>query len=66
MNVEFSKGWHSMNYRTQLLGPLFTSIGAFILGYGAKLITLNEALNGITAVSALTIVVMMYKWADMQ
>jgi len=53
-----------INYRTQFLGPLFTAVGGFILGFGANIITLTEALNGITAVSVLMIAIMRYKWAD--
>lgn len=55
-----------MKYRTQILGPLFTATGGFILGYGADLITLLEALNGIQAVSLLVIAIGLYKWADME
>lgn len=55
-----------MNYRTQFLGPLFTATGGFIVGFGADVITLTEALQGVTAVSSLMIAIMLYKWADME
>lgn len=55
-----------MDYKTQFLGPLFTAVGGFILGYGANIITLLEALNGIQAVSVLMLSIMAYKWSDVQ
>jgi len=55
-----------MKYRTQFLGPLFTATGGFIVGFGADVITLAEALQGISSVSTLMIAVMLFKWADME
>lgn len=55
-----------MKYKTQFLGPLFTATGGFILGFGANVITLLEALQGISAVSTLMIAIMLFKWADME
>lgn len=55
-----------MKYRTQFLGPLFTATGGFIVASTTNVITLAEALDGITAVSTLMIAVMLYKWADME
>jgi len=55
-----------LNYRTQFLGPLFTATGGFIVGFGADVISLLEALQGVSAVSTLMIAVMLFKWADME
>lgn len=55
-----------MKYKTQFLGPLFTGTGGFILGFGADVITLGQALDGITAVSTLMIAITLFKWADME
>lgn len=53
-----------LKYKTQFLGPLFTGVGGLMVGFGADIITLDQTLNGITAVSTLMIAIMMYKWAD--
>jgi len=55
-----------MKYKTQFLGPLFTGVGGLIVGFGADITTLDQTLNGITAVSTLMIAIMLYKWADVE
>jgi len=55
-----------LKYRTQLLGPLFTATGGFIVASTTGVISLGEALQGVTAVSTLMIAIMLYKWADME